>query len=217
MITSAILVLLGIVLAIVLWQMMRPLKPSGAKVTAMPAPPPALHGDSGIDLWTARVGDVISIHGAAEDFSDIDFTVGQRGAYEGMNRRWVDLGGDFRGRRVYLEVSRISGTEIMGLLDSRRMTLPEIGVTEDQLADLDARQDPSASISFEGKSWRYTSSRELAHYETEGGEPKGLYRWLFAEAGGPRFICMEKWEGEPFDVRLAQKVNPSDVTVYRAS
>ena len=212
MITTTILVLLGLVLAFVLWQMMRGPKSSGAKVTALPTP-----ATPAVELWTAKVGDVISITGAAEDFSDLDFTIDQRNAYEGMNRRWIDLGGEFRGRRVYLEVSRASGTQIMGLLDARRLTLPEAGLTEDQLADLDSRQDPSASIQFEGKTWQYESSRELAHFENEGEQPKGVYRWLFAERGGSRLLCVEKWEGEPFDVRLARKLNPHDITVYRAA
>jgi Domain of unknown function (DUF4178) len=212
LITTTILVLLGIVLAFVLWQMMRGPKSSGAAVTVLPSPATPV-----VELWTAKVGDVISIPGAAEDFSDLDFTVDQRNAYEGANRRWIDLGGDFRGRRVYLEVSRASGTEIMGLLDPRRLTLPEVGLTEDQLADLDSRQDPSASIQFEGKTWQYESSRELAHFENEGEQPKGLYRWLFAERGGSRLLCVEKWEGEPFDVRLARKLNAQDITVYRAA
>ena len=152
---------------------------------------PALATGAGADLWTARVGDVVSIHGAAEDFSDLDFTVDQRNAYEGASRRWIDLSGEFRGTRVFLEVSRASGVEVMGLLDRKRFTLADINVSEDQLADLDARQDPKAVIPFEGKPWRYESSRELAYFESEGDQPKGLYRWLFAEAGGPRLLCVE--------------------------
>ena len=181
---------------------------------AMPPAAPRVAAGAGAELWTTRVGDVISIQGAAEDFSDLDFTVDQRNAYEGANRRWIDFAGDFRGRRVYLELSRASGVEIMGLLDGRRFTLSEIGVTEDQLADLDARQDPSTVVQFEGKPWRYQSSRELAHFENEGDEPKGVYRWLFVEADGPRLLCIEKWQGEPFDVRLAQRLNHQDITVY---
>jgi hypothetical protein len=211
--TTTILVLLGIALIFVIWQMMRSGKAPARADTAIPA----VASGAAADLWTARVGDVISIQGAAEDFSDLDFTVDQRNAYEGASRRWIDLSGEFRGTRVYLEVSRASGVEVMGLLDSKRFTLADINVSEDQLADLDARQDPKAVIPFEGKPWRYESSRELAYFESEGDQPKGLYRWLFAEAGGPRLLCVEKWVGEPFDVRLARRLNHQDITVYRSS
>src|SRR5688572_5980821 len=101
--------------------MMRGGKAPARPVTAMPA---VASGAAG-ELWTAKIGDVIPIHGAAEDFSDLDFTVDQRNAYEGASRRWIDLSGEFRGRRVYVEVSRASGVEIMGLLDSRRLTLAD--------------------------------------------------------------------------------------------
>jgi len=210
--TTTILVLLGIALIFVIWQMMRSGKAPARAVTAMPA----VASGAGADLWTAGVGDVISIQGAAEDFSDLDFTVDQRNTYEVASRRWIDLSGEFRGTRVYLEVSRASGVEVMGLLDSKRLTLADINVSEDQLADLDARQDPKAVIPFEGKPWRYESSRELAYFEGEGDQPKGLYRWLFSEVGGPRLLCVEKWVGEPFDVRLAQRLNHQDITVYRS-
>jgi Domain of unknown function (DUF4178) len=213
LITTTILVLLGIALIFVIWQMMRSGKAPARTVTAMPT----VASGAGADLWTARVGDVISIHGAAEDFSDLDFTVDQRNAYEGASRRWIDLSGEFRGTRVYLEVSRASGVEVMGLLDRKRFTLADINVSEDQLADLDARQDSKAIIQFEGKPWRYESSRELAYFESEGDQPKGVYRWLFAEAGGPRLLCIEKWVGESFDVRLARRLNHQDITVYRSS
>jgi hypothetical protein len=211
--TTTILVLLGIALIFVIWQMMRSGKAPARADTAIPA----VASGAAADLWTARVGDVISIQGAAEDFSDLDFTVDQRNAYEGASRRWIDLSGEFRGTRVYLEVSRASGVEVMGLLDSKRFTLADINVSEDQLADLDARQDPKAVIPFEGKPWRYESSRELAYFENEGDQPKGLYSWFFAEAGGPRLLCVEKWVGEPFDVRLARRLNHQDITVYRSS
>jgi hypothetical protein len=116
-----------------------------------------------------------------------------------------------------LEVSRASASDVIGILDARRLTLPDVGVTEDQLADLDSRQDPSASIQFDGKRWQYESSRELAYFENEQGEPRGLYRWLFAEQSGSRVLCIDKWEGEPFEVQLGRKLNAQDITVYRTA
>jgi hypothetical protein len=29
-------------------------------------------------------------------------------------------------------------------------------------------------------------------------------------------ICVEKWEGEPFEVRIARRLNDRDITAYRA-
>lgn len=213
MITTILLVVLGAALVFVLVQMMR--APSGSKAAAPAAPPLAAGGSA--ELLSARPGDVISIHGAAEDFSDLDFTVDRRSAYQSGARRWIDLSGEFRGHRVYLEVQPGPQPEVMGLLDKRRLTLPDIQATEDQLAEMDARQDPSRSLPFEGKQWRYESSRELGYFENEQGQGQGLYRWIFNEENGARVLCVEKWEGAPFDVRIAQRLNPQDINVYRAA
>jgi len=219
-ITGLILIILGALLGVVLWKMFQGGAPgarsssaaasaSGPTVMPMAAAAP--------ELIQARPGDVISIPGAAEDFSDLDFTVDRRSAYESMNRRWTDLSGEFRGRRVYLEIWPGSDPQVIGILDPRKLTLPDVGVTEEQLADFDARQDPSAFLTFEGKRWQYEASREVGYYENEAGSGEGLYRWTFRETGGDRLLVIEKWEGEPFEVRIARRLNAHDISVFRAA
>lgn len=217
MITTALLVFLGALLGIVLWQMFKSSGEAKARAAQMPEPAPALSQGSAVELITARRGDVISIHGAAEDYSDLDFTVDRRGAYQSGARRWIDVSGEFRGRRVYLEVYPGATPEVMGLLDPQKLTLPEVGASEDLLAQMDAQQDPSAYLTWEGKRWQYESSREIGYFENETGQGEGLYRWLFRETGGARLLCIEKWEGEPFDVRIARRLNPQDITIFRAA
>jgi Domain of unknown function (DUF4178) len=213
MITITVLAVLGIALFAVVRAMFR------TTPTAHPVIPAKTHPPSTIDLdvWDARKGDVVSISGAAEDFSDIDFPVDRRSAYESNHHRWVDLSGEFRGRRVYLEVYRHPHPDLIGILDGRKLAIADIGVTEEQLANMDARQDPSAAIEFEGRTWHFESSREIGYFENETGQAEGLYRWLFREQDGARLLCIEKWEGEPFDVRIARRLKPEDITMYRAA
>jgi hypothetical protein len=90
-------------------------------------------------------------------------------------------------------------------------------LTEDRLADFDTRQDPTATILFEGKTWTYESSREILFFERESGEGEGLYRWMFHESNGDRVLVVEKWAGAPFEMRMARRLKPRDVTVYRAA
>jgi hypothetical protein len=216
MITITVLAILGFALFAVLWAMFR--APATAQAVVTPNKPTGtVPVSSDVDPWDAHKGDVISINGAAEDFSDIDFPVDRRSAYESGNRRWVDLSGDFRGRRVYLEVYRFPQTDLIGIVDGRKLTLVDVNLTAEQLADLDNRQDQTAFIEFENKHWYYDSSRELGYQENEAGETEGLYRWLFQEKDSPRMICIEKWEGEPFDVRIAQRFHAQDIIVYRAA
>jgi hypothetical protein len=213
MITITILVILGIALFAVVRAIFRTTPAAHPPLPAAPRQPNAID----LDVWDARKGDVVSINGAAEDFSDIDFPVDRRSAYESSHHRWVDLSGEFRGRRVYLEVYRHPQPDLIGILDGRKLTIGEIGVTEEQLASMDAKQDPSAFLDFEGKKWYFESSREIGYFENETGQPEGLYRWLFREQDGARLLCVEKWEGEPFDVRSARRLKPEDITMYRAA
>jgi hypothetical protein len=220
MITTTVLAMLGVALAFVVWAMFR--GPSTPRVAApaarvqVPAANPAVNPID-LDPWDAKHGDVISISGAAEDFSDLDFAVDRRSAYEASNRRWVDLSGEFRGRRVYLEVYRHPQPDMIGILDEKKLALAEAGLTEDLLAEMDTRQDPSRFVEFEGKKWNWESSREIRYFENDTGEGEGLYRWLFQEQGGSRLLCVEKWEGEPFESRIARRLSQRDVTVYRAA
>jgi hypothetical protein len=214
-ITTILLVVLGLALVFVLVQMMR--APSGSKAARQAPAAQPLAAAGSAELFGARPGDVISIHGAAEDFADLDFTVDRRSAYQTGARRWIDLSGEFRGRRVYLEVQPGPEPEVIGLLDSRRLSLADLHATEEQLAEMDVRQDPSQSLEFEGRRWRYESSRELGYFENEQGAGEGLYRWIFTEQDGARVLCVEKWEGAPFDVRIARRLNPQDIDVYKAA
>ncbi|MBC8165617.1 MAG: DUF4178 domain-containing protein [Bryobacteraceae bacterium] len=220
MITTAVLLILGGLLAAILWQMFKGGAGSTAegrsKAPSGLAPPPAPIG-ANVDLQQAKPGDSISIPGAADDFSDVDFTVDRRSAYESLNRRWTDLSGEWRGSRVYLEVHPGVDPEVMAIVSPRKFTLPDLGISEDDLKDMDARQDPTTFVTFEGKQFLFEASREVGYFENETGEGEGLYRWLFHETGSNRLISIEKWEGEPFDVRLAQRLNPRDITVFRAA
>lgn len=207
MITATLLAILGAALAAVVWAMFR--LPN--KRLQGPAPP------TEVDPWDAKPGDVVSISAGAEDFSDLDFPVDRRSSYQSSTHRWVDLSGDFRGTRVYLEVYRHPQPDLIGILSARKLTLADIGATEDALGDIDSRQDPSTFVEFEGKQWQWESSREIRYFENDLGNGEGLYRWLFREPGGSRLLCVEKWEDEPFEIRIARRLNPPDVTVYPAA
>ncbi len=44
-----------------------------------------------LKITDARVKDTLSVNGAAEDFTDIDFTVDRRDQYEAGSKRWTEL------------------------------------------------------------------------------------------------------------------------------
>jgi hypothetical protein len=165
----------------------------------------------------ARVRDTLSIVGAAEDFSDLDFTVDRRETYEAGSRQWVVLSGQRRDRRVYLEVHNEDTVEVFGNFDGRRISLDELGLSEDDLAEIDQRQNASDFIDFEGKFWLYRFSREMGVFSEGTDTGRGFYNWQFQEQDGKRYLSIRKFEGEPFTGSIWVKVEPSDITVFRGA
>src|SRR5581483_3171901 len=96
-----------------------------------------------LKITDARVSDTLSVSGAAADFSDLDFTVDRLEVYEAGNRHWNSLSGMWRDRRVYLEVHNEETTTVLGNFDGRTFTLDELGLGEEDLAQMDQRQNPA--------------------------------------------------------------------------
>ena len=165
----------------------------------------------------ARVGDTLSIAGAAPDFSDIDFTLDRNDQFEAGSRRWNELSGPWRDLRVFLEVHNEDTAEVLGNFDGRRITLDEVGLSEDDLAQMDERQNPADFFDFEGKFWLYRFSREVGVFSSGNTTGRGFYAWQFQEQGGKRFISFRKLEGQPFTASIWTKVEASDITVFRGA
>ena len=165
----------------------------------------------------ARVNDTISLTGAAEDFSDIDFTVDRRDVYEAGSRTWFELSGPWRDRRVYLEVHGGDTIEVWGHFDGRNITLDELGVSEDDLAQIDERQNPADFFDYGGKFWLYRFSREMLLFSAMNAAGRGFYTWQFQEQDNKRVLSIRKFEGEPFTATIWAKIDPADITIYRGS
>lgn len=179
------------------------------------SPPPDL---ANLKITDAKVGDALSVLGAAPDFSDVDFTVDRRDQYEAGSRLWWELSGTWRDLRVSLEVhNEVTGPEVLGSFDGRRLTLDEIGLGEDDLAQMDARQNPADFFDFEEKFWLYRLSREMGVFTADRSTGRGFYCWIFAEQGGKRFLNIHKFEGEPFSAVIWTNIEPADISVYRGA
>ena len=170
-----------------------------------------------LKVTDARVGDVLSVSGAAPDFSDLDFTVDRCDQLEAGSRHWVELTGNWRDHRVYLEVHNNDTIEVFGNFDGRRITLDELGLAEADLGEIDSRQNPADFLDFEGKFWLYRFSREIGIFTQGNATGRGFYAWQFQEQDGKRFLNVRKYEGEPFSAAIWNKIQPGDVTVYRST
>ncbi len=201
-----VLVLLGTLLAIVLMQLFK-------KSPAAPAMP--AQDLANLKLTEARTGDVISISGAGENFTDLDFTADRLTRYEAGSHQWLELSGPYRERRVALRVAGEDEIEAALQDGARKLTLEDLGLAEEDLAAMDERQNTADAFEFDGKEWLYRRSRELKAWRDNQPQPVSYYYWEFQERDGKRLLVIRKAEGEPFEVALYSAIPAGDVTVYR--
>ncbi len=205
MATFFILAILIVLLGVVLMQLFR-------KPVASPRPAADL---ANLKVTDARAGDVLSVAGAGDDLSDLDFTADRSVWYDAGGPRWFELSGPYRERRVALRVVAGEDTEVALHSDPRKLMLDDLGLSEQDLADIDERQNPADSFEFDGKVWLYRRSREVKAFRDGQPQPSAFYYWEFQEDGGKRLLAIRKPEGEPFAVVLYTGIPEGDVTVYR--
>jgi hypothetical protein len=209
MITLTLVAILGVLLVIVLMKLSNhPEEP--APTPRAPAPDLA-----NLKVTDARVGDMISVSGAGDDLSDLDFTADRGAWFEAGPRRWFELSGGYRERRVALRVATGDDVEAAVETEPRKLTIEDLGVSEDDLAQMDERQNTADFFAFDGKTWLYRLSREVQVHRSDQAEVSGFYYWEFQQQGGKGLLGIRKAESEPFAVTLATAVHPGDVTIYR--
>ncbi len=212
MITLTLVAILGALLVIVLMKLFNHQEEPGPKGTPPRAPAPDL---ANLKVTDARVGDMISVSGAGDDLSDLDFTADRCAWFEAGPRRWFELSGGYRERRVALRVATGDDVEAAVHTDPRKLTIEDLGVSEDDLAQMDERQNTADFFEFDGKTWLYRLSREAQVRRSDEAAVAGFYYWEFQEQGGKGLLGIRKAESEPFAVTLATTIYPGDVTVYR--
>jgi hypothetical protein len=158
---------------------------------------------------------VLSVAGAGDQMTDLDFTADRLTRFEAGVRQWFEVSGPYRERRVALRVGGDEEVEVSVHTDPRQITIADLGLSEDDLAQLDERQNTSDNFGFDDKNWQYRFSREARSWRDDGSRPAGFYYWEFQEEGGKRTLGVRKAEGEPFGVTVFAGISASDVTIYR--
>jgi len=209
MITFTLEAILAIFLVIVLMRLFR----------KEPAPAPAYKAPAedlaNLKVTDARTGDVLSIAGAGDQMTDLDFTVDRGTRLEAGARTWVELSGPYQERRVALRFGGDDEVEVFLHSSPARVTLDDLGLSEQDLADLDERQNPADNIEYDGASWNYRLSREVRAWRDNQPQPATYYYWEFLTPDARRLLGVRKSEGDPFAVTVYERVAPGDVTVYR--
>ena len=150
-----------------------------------------------LKITDARVKDTLSVTGAAEDFSDIDFTVDRCDRYEAGSKRWTELSGTWRNRRVFLEVHNEDTVEVLGSFDGQQDHARRTGAERRRhgAAGCPARTPPIFFSISEGKFLAFTDSAGRWAFFSERGAAtgRGFYGWEFHEQDGKRFLSVRKF------------------------
>jgi len=176
------------------------------KSTPSAAPGPDL---ANLKVTDARKGDMLSISGAGDDLSDLDFTVEDYSLFQIGGHSRTLLTGVYRERRVTLALY----DDAVRLGDRRKLTLEDLGLAEQDLAEMDERQNTADSFEFDGHVWLFRRS----HEEISPTGSLKFYFWEFQEQDGKRELIIEKPEGDPFAVTLYTEIPAGDITVYRGT
>ena len=180
-------------------------------------PPPAgpVEDLANLKPQDARAGDVISISGAGDGMTDLDFTADRCYWFQAGSRRWSDVTGPYRERRVAMRVEMGEDVSVAVANDPRKLTLEDLGLSENDLADMDERQNTADSFEFDNRVWLYGLSREAQVTRSDQPQPAGLYCWEFREQDGGGLIFIRKEQNEPFSVTRYNGIPAGDVTIYR--
>src|ERR1035441_2914838 len=190
MITITLVAILGVLLVVVLMQLFKK-NEEPVRKGAPSAPAPDL---ANLTVTDARVGDMISVSGAGDDLSDLDFTADRCAWFEAGQRRWFELSGAYRERRVAVRVATGDDVETALETDPRKLTTEDLGVSEDDLAQMDERQNTADFFEFDGKTWMYRVSREAQVRRSDEAQVAKFYYWEFQEQGGKGLLGIPNWE-----------------------
>jgi hypothetical protein len=186
--------------------------PSTASVSIEPSA--AAGSQSSVSIKQADIGDLLRISDSGEFAGDLEFRVAGRTRYESDKDVWHELHGRCRGRRIYVEVFS-SGSDIGLVLPNRPITLGDLRLNEDDLIRFDEGAAAGERVMYDGATWEFAWSGEVRCSGDATPHDRDYYGWDFVEQNGQRVLCVEKREGEPFEVCMVRMIGVDRAQVTR--
>ena len=163
----------------------------------------------------ARVGDVVSITGLAPEYDDLYFFIERVHRYTSDADTWYELlcvDGD---NRVWIDWTDGYDLFVTATDDPSPVGLGSVGLTEEDLIELDERHSIDNHINVEGDNYYYRNSCEVRFYQDNRGAGEGFYQWDFIREEGNRALSVSKWEGKPFEAVFSQVIAPDRISLYK--
>ena len=166
-------------------------------------------------IRVAKVGDVVSIQGLALEYDDLYFFVERIHRYSSDGDTWYELTCVDGDTHIWIDWTAGYDLFITATDDPDPTGLASIGLTEDQLIELDEENSIDNRIEVEGDLYYYKNSSEVMFYQDNRGRGKGFYHWDFIREDGDRALAVSKWEGRPFEVAFSEVIAPNRITLYK--
>ena len=208
MVTFTVEAILGILFAVVLMSLFKRHTPPPSQAAAQP-------DLANLRPTDARTGDVISIAGAGDNMTDLDFTTDRTLQYRAGARSWVETSGMYRERRVAMRVENEEDVEVWLNSGARKLSTEDLGLSEEDLSEMDERQNPADTFEFDNAVWQYRQSAEGSAQRDDQPQAQPFYYWEFRAQDGKRLLAIRKPQGEPFAVALYAQIPAADVTIFR--
>ena len=166
-------------------------------------------------IRAAKVGDVVSITGLRLEYDDVYFFIEKIHRYSTDTETWYEMlcvDGD---NQVWIDWTDSYDLSVTATDNPGPVGLESIGITEEELIQLDEEHSIDSYIEVEGDKYYYRNSAEVLFYQDNRGEGEGFYNWDLVQEQGDRVLSVSKWEGRPFEATFSQVISPDRITLYK--
>jgi hypothetical protein len=166
-------------------------------------------------IRAAKAGDVVSIAGLALEYDDVYFFVEKVHRYSNDAETWYELlcvDGD---TQIWIDWTGGHDLFVTATNNPDPVGLARIGLTEEELIDLDEEHSIDNYIEIEGDKYYYRNSSEVVFFQDSRGAGEGFYLWDFIREQGDRVLAVSKWEGKPFEAVFSEVITPDRITLYK--
>ena len=176
---------------------------------------PSVNTD-GVTIKDAVVGDVFTLNGFAVQYDDSYFIIEELNKFTSKAGDWQELLGGENDHKLWLSCSESGGSlYLTASHDDRPVGLSTIGLTDDDLIQLDEEQSIDNYVEVDDSRYYYRTSVEATFFKDGKGNGEGCYVWDFVSEDESSVLTIDKWEGMPFHVRFSEVISPESVTLYK--
>ena len=156
-------------------------------------------------------GGVIRLTGIGKDMEEFDLKVISKHTYRQIESTWYELECDKGEEKIWIDMEEDDELELaVGL---RKLKLRDLSITKQDLIRFD--DDEEGSFEFEGDKYYLEDSDAAVFYRhSNDKEADKLYYWDFETEDGKKYIGIEKWSNNSYDITYSEPIRSSQVTVY---